>query len=238
MNFNVQYFLDALKGGIAYLPVTIELSLLTLAIGLVFGTVIALCRVFKVKVASQIFSVYIAITKAIPTNLIIIVMNLLITNYFNSVMQFFHIGLTIRDVDKLFIGVTALAVSAIASISENIRGALLSVPIEQYEAGYSVGLTGPQTFFRIIVPQALLTLLPSLISSIIMLIKMTSLAMLVGVIDVLNGMLVKAAVTFGYLEAYFAASLVYWAMSVLLEQAGKYLERYLGKYKLQSGKVS
>lgn len=231
MNFRLDFFLDAFQGGMAYLPITLKLVLLTLVIGLVFGTIIALCRVFHVKVLSQLFMVYIAITKAIPTNLIIIVMNLVITNYFNTVMQFLNIELTIRDVDKLFIGVMAMSISSISMISENMRGALLSVPIEQYEAGYSVGLTGTQTFFRIVVPQAFLTLLPSLISSITMLIKMTSLAMLVGVMDVLNGMLVRASLTFGYLEAYFAASLVYWALSVILEQVGKYLEKSVGKYK-------
>lgn len=231
MNFRLDFFLDAFQGGMAYLPITLKLVLLTLVIGLVFGTIIALCRVFHVKVLSQLFMVYIAITKAIPTNLIIIVMNLVITNYFNTVMQFLNIELTIRDVDKLFIGVMAMSISSISMISENVRGALLSVPIEQYEAGYSVGLTGTQTFFRIVVPQAFLTLLPSLISSITMLIKMTSLAMLVGVMDVLNGMLVRASLTFGYLEAYFAASLVYWALSVILEQVGKYLEKSVGKYK-------
>jgi L-cystine transport system permease protein len=138
----------------------------------------------------------------------------------------------VRDVDKLFIGVFALSISAIASISENIRSALSSVPIEQYEAGYSVGLTKYQTFVRIIVPQAVLTLLPSLVNTITGLIKMTSLAMLVGVTDILNGMLIRASITFGYLEAYFAASLVYWGMSVILEQVGKYLEKYVGRYKL------
>jgi L-cystine transport system permease protein len=232
MNFEWKYFWDAVSGGIIYLPTTLALSLLTLLIGLLFGGVIALCRVFKVKVLSQIFMVYIAITKAIPANLIIVVMNLLFTNYFNVVMQALHINLTVRDVDKLFIGVFALSISAIASISENIRSALSSVPIEQYEAGYSVGLTKYQTFVRIIVPQAVLTLLPSLVNTITGLIKMTSLAMLVGVTDILNGMLIRASITFGYLEAYFAASLVYWGMSVILEQVGKYLEKYVGRYKL------
>lgn len=231
MNFQMKYFLDALQGGITCLPVTLKMSVSILLVGLFVGTIMALCRVFKVKVLAKICSVFIAISKALPTNLIIIVMNLVITNYFNSWMSALHIDLQIKDVDKIFIAVIALSVSSIASISENVRGALLSVPVCQYEAGYSVGLTGFQTFISIIVPQAMLTLFPALINSFIMLIKMTSLAMLVGVSDVLNGMIIRASKTFGYLEAYVAAAVVYWVISVILEFLGRVSERKLGKYK-------
>lgn len=225
MNFKMEFFQDAVNGALSGLGVTMAIAGLTLLTGLFFGTIIALCRVFHVKVLSQLFTVLTAIVKSLPTNLIIILINLIFTTYFNAVMQSLGISLQVKDVNKIWIGVFSLSISAIATISESVRGALLSVPAEQYEAGYSVGLTRFQTFMRIIVPQTVIALLPNLVNNIVGLIKMTSLVMLVGIPDMLNSAIIRAAVTFGYLEAYFAVSIFYWVLSILVEQIGKRLEK-------------
>lgn len=236
MNFKMEFFLDAVNGAVSGLPVSLAISALTLLIGLFFGTIIALCRVFHVKVLSQVFTVLTAIIKSIPANLIIILINLVFTTYFNTWMQTLGISLQVKDVDKIWIGVFSLSITAIASISESVRGALLSVPADQYEAGYSVGLTGFQTFMRIIVPQTVIALLPNLINNIVGLIKMTSLVMLVGITDMLNSAIIRASITFGYLEAYFAVSIFYWALSIVVEQIGKRLEKRSNRFR--SGTVA
>ena len=122
-------------------------------------------------------------------------------------------------------------ISSISALSESIRGALMSVADTQYEAGYSVGLSKRQTFFRIIAPQAFLVLLPSLTGDIITLIKMTSLASLVGVMDILNGSIKYANTSYCFLEAYLAAATIYWGISIILGAIGKTYEGNVGKYR-------
>jgi L-cystine transport system permease protein len=107
----------------------------------------------------------------------------------------------------------------------------MSVPIGQYEAGYAAGLTGFQTLRRIVLPQAFLVLIPTLIGNINSLIKLSALVILVGVQDVLNAGLKVASSYYCYLEAYMAAAVIYWMISIICIQTGKLAERNLGRYR-------
>ena len=231
MNINFSEYLNCLKIGLSYVPSTLLLALATLIAGAILGGAIAVVRVFKVRGFAQFFAFFIAIMKAIPTNLIMIISNLLLTNYFADIMKNLHLNIQIKDFNMIYLAGFALMVSSISALSESIRGALMSVPEAQYEAGYSVGLTKRQTFFRIIAPQAFLVLLPSLTGDIITLIKMTSLASLVGVMDILNGSIKYANTSYCFLEAYLAAATIYWGLSIILGIIGKTYEGKVGKYR-------
>jgi len=231
MNIKYSEYLNCLKVGLSYVPSTLLLALATLLAGIILGGGIAVVRVFKVRGFSQFFAIFIAIMKAIPTNLIMIISNLLLTNYFDDFMGNLNLNFHVKDLNMIYLAGFALMVSSISALSESIRGALMSVSEAQYEAGYSVGLTKRQTFFRIIVPQAFLVLLPSLTGDIITLIKMTSLASLVGVMDILNGSIKYANTSYCFLEAYLAAATIYWGLSIILGILGKAYEGNVGKYR-------
>ena len=142
--------------------------------------------------------------------------------------------MSLRDFNMTYLAAFALILSAIASLSESIRGALMSVPKTQYDAGYSIGLTKTQNFIRIVLPQAFQVMLPSMMSNVTGLIKMTSLASTLGIMDVLNGCLQKSGTSYRFLEAYLAAAIIYWVISILLELIGRKLEKGLGKYRRQA----
>ena len=150
MNFKYNEYLNCLKMGLSYVPSTLLLAFATLLAGVILGSAIAVVRVFKVRGFAQFFAIFIAIMKAIPTNLIIIISNLLLTNYFDDIMDNLHLNFQVKDLNMIYLAGFALMISSISALSESIRGALMSVPDSQYEAGYSVGLTKRQTFFRII----------------------------------------------------------------------------------------
>ena len=178
-----------------------------------------------------VFTALIAVVKAIPVNLIILIAGLWFNDNFNGIARAFGLSVTVADVDKIYVAIWALSIAAIALLSESVRGALLSVDHGQYEAGYAVGLTGFQTFTRIIMPQAFLVLVPALIGNINSLIKLSALVILVGVQDVLNAGIKVASIYYCYLEAYVAAALIYWAISIICIQAGKLAEKELGRYR-------
>lgn len=156
---------------------------------------------------------------------------LIFATKFNAFAEALGLGVRVNDINMLYIGVFAMSFTCTAQLSENIRGALISIPIAQYEAGYSVGLTYGQTFQRIIFPQLLLVLVPSLTGSIISIMKATSLVILIGVMDILNGALKYANAAYCFFEAYLAAALIYWIFSLLIQWSGGTLERHLGRYR-------
>lgn len=231
MNFQIMYFLECLQASFMKIPVSLGIAAVTLLAGLIVGTPIALIRNFHVRFLNPLFTVLIAIIKAIPVNLIILIAGLWFNDNFNGIAKALGLSITVADVDKIYVAVCALSIAAIALISESVRGALLSVDRGQYEAGYTAGLTGFQTFRRIVMPQAFLVLVPALIGNINSLIKLSALVILVGVQDVLNAGIKVASIYYCYLEAYVAAALIYWALSIICIQAGKAAEKRMGRYR-------
>lgn len=103
-----------------------------------------------------------ALSKAFPMNLVLLIFYLIWTTQFSSIAAFFHSQKTIKDVSLMYVAIAALVFCSLASISEIIRSGLISVDKGQYEAGYASGLTKAQTFFHVIVPQAVRAVIPPL----------------------------------------------------------------------------
>ena len=223
------YFWVCLKAAISYIPQNLFMSLCTLIICVLLGTVIALARVFRVPVAKQVFDVVIALCKAFPANLVLLIVYLLATNNFAAIMAFFHLNISIQDLNMAIVAIIALVICCLSGISEVIRGGLQAIDKGQYEAGEAMGLTWMQTFLHIIVPQVVRTVVPPLTNSILSLLKATALVSVIGVVDIMNGAIIAANQSYSYLEAYIAAALVFWVLGLLLERLSKAVERYFGK---------
>ena len=144
-------------------------------------------------------------------------------------MEALHINLTLKDVNLIHVAVIALTICCLPGISEVVRSGLMSVEKGQYEAGYAAGLTKCQTFFHIVAPQAIRSVVPPLTNSILSLVKATALVSVIGVIDIMNGAKIAANTSYCYMEAYLAAALVFWAIGILLELLGNKVEGYFSK---------
>lgn len=126
-------------------------------------------------------------------------------------------------------GILALSLNAGAYLSESLRGAILGVGRGQWHAGFSLGLTYPQTLALVILPQALRMAVPAMSNTLISLIKDTA---LVSVITVSELMLVTKeliAVTFKPLPLYVAAAVVYWLLSLFFEAVQRRVERHVNR---------
>jgi L-cystine transport system permease protein len=234
MNIKPKFIIDCFKSAVSYIPTTLFITVSVILIGLVFGVLIAALRTYRKPVLSHVADAYVVIFKAIPINLLIVVSSILVTTHFDSIAQFFHLNIGIRDVNRVYLGIFALSLPSIAQMGEFIRGSLLSVDKGQFEAGDTVGLSFFQTFRRIIFPQMMLVFIPSLTGIVIALMKATSLVILLGVLDVLNGALKYANISYCYFEAYLAAALVYWGLSTIIQFLGKMTEKRLGKYRRET----
>ena len=162
---------NCLKAAVGAIPLNLMMSAVTLVICIVLGTLIAMVRVYKVPVLKPVMDVLMALSKAFPMNLVLLIFYLIWTTQFSSIAAFFHSQKTIKDVSLMYVAVAALVFCSLASISEIIRSGLISVDKGQYEAGYASGLTKAQTFFHVIVPQAVRAVIPPLTNDILSLVN-------------------------------------------------------------------
>ncbi len=231
MNIDYTQILESLSYAVKFIPVTLFLTLVPLISGIIIGGAVAIMRVFRIRGLSGILDVSVTILKGIPSALVILISSLFFTNTFDHFAKSMNWSIRSKDIDVIYIALFALTVSATVTLSETIRGALLSIEQSQYDAAYSIGFTKLQTFQRIILPQVFLVILPTLAGNLIGLLKGSSIAFLIGVSEILNSSLRTANATYAFLEAYIAAALIYWALGIIIEISGKYLEKKFSCYR-------
>ena len=206
---------------------TIIITVFALLIGVVIGVIVALIRVNYQQqkkrgpvlwILNFVSGLYLTVIRGTPMVVQLMIMYFVIWASGAPIM----------------IAIVSFGLNSGAYVAEVIRSGIQSVDRGQREAGRSLGLSSRQTMVYIILPQAFLVMLPSMMSNVISLIKMTSLASTLGVMDVLNGCLQKSGTSYRFLEAYLAAALIYWVISIILELIGKLLEKKLNVYRKQA----
>lgn len=224
-----KYFWMCLQAAVQKIPQNLIMCFSTLLICLVIGLFIALARIYRVPVLAPVLDVLLALTKAFPANLILLICVMAYTYTFNDIIALLHLDITIRDVNLIYIAIIALIIVALPGLSEVMRSGLLAIPKGQFEAGYAVGMTAFQTFRDIILPQLFRVTVPMLTNSTLSLMKTTALVNVMGVSDILKGATDAATDSYCFLEAYVAAALIFWCLGALIEKAGRTLEAYLNR---------
>ncbi|WP_143319430.1 amino acid ABC transporter permease [Clostridium sp. HBUAS56010] len=231
MNFNLAHFNESLIYGLKYLPNTVRLVFIPLAFGLILGTMIALVRVYKVPVICKLLAVFVTVYQGVPIVVALMIYNLVFMLKFNDLASLLHLKKSISDVDNIWVGIFALSLMAVCSISEAVRGALLSIDNGQNEAGYSVGLTKIQTIKRIILPQMVPVAIPMLINNVVGLIKGSSVVMAIGIVEIVAGATIPSSRTYSFFEGYVAAAIIYWVFTIVIEYLAQRLRQYTGKFR-------
>ncbi|HCW0571766.1 TPA: amino acid ABC transporter permease [Pseudomonas aeruginosa] len=193
---------------------TVLFAAVSMVLGLILGFSVAVVRVTKVPVVSQIAAVYVSAFRGTP----------LLVQIFVLYYGLPSVGIEFTPVTA---GILALTLNVAAYLSESMHGAILGIDKGQWEAGLSVGLTWGQTLWNIITPQALRLAVPSLSNSLISLIKDTSLISVITVTELMLATKEVIAETFQPLPLYLAAAGIYWLLSALFERVQKALENRL-----------
>lgn len=203
------------------LPVTLMIVLVATLIGTLLGIIIALVRVEKVPVLSQIFTVLVSFIRGTP-----IYVQLFIV-FFGIPMITQLFGIVGFQMDRMLAVYIAYGINVGAFFSEIFRSAILSVPDSQIEAAFSVGLTKWQTYRRIVFPQAIRIGLPSYGTTIIGLLQDTSVAFTLGILDIMGTIRSLSAVVYRSLEGYFVAAIIFILLSIILHYIFEWLEKRL-----------
>lgn len=199
------------------LLVTIPLTFLAFTFGLLIALGVALVQIADIPILKQLARFYIWIIRGTP---------LLVQLYviFYGLPSF---GLVL---DAFPSAVLVFSVNTGAYAAETIRAAIESVPRGQLEAGYVVGMTFSQTMRRIILPQAFRVAFPPLSNSLIGLVKDTSLAANITVLEMFMATQQIAARTYEPFLLYSEVGLVYLLFSTILTKLQAYGEQKLGGY--------
>lgn len=202
---------------ISCVEVTIPLAILSFLLAFFISMIIALIQYRKIPVLTQISKFYIWIVRGTP---------LLVQLYI------FFYGLPTVGI-KLAAFPCALLVLGLnegAYMSETMRGALEAVPTGQMEAGYCVGMSYLQIMRRIILPQALRTAAPSLMNSFIALIKETSMAATVTVVEMFRQAQIINGRVYQPFALYLEAAVIYLIICSLFSLVSKRIEKKLNSY--------
>lgn len=199
---------------------TALIAVFGLLIGMFLGCLLATCKILPrtnrlVKLLSGIVDVYVAVFRGTP-----MVVQLLIIHF----VLFPMLGL---DIPAVFEAILAFGLNSAAYVSEIIRGGILSVDIGQTEAGRALGLNYGKTMIKIVLPQAIKNVVPTLGNEFIALLKETSVVSFIAVVDITKAFQNIANSTYEYMVPYITLALVYLVLVLAVTGIIKLLERRL-----------
>ena len=200
------------------LDAALKISMISIAISIPLGIILGILMTWKNPICRAILRCYLEFVRIMPQ------MVLLFLVYFGTTRAFGW------DLSGELASVIVFTVWGTAEMSDLVRGALISIPIHQYESAEALGLTRMQSYRYIILPQVVRRLLPLSINLITRMIKTTSLLLMIGVVEVLKvaQQIIEANrmgspnAAFGiYLTVLFLYFIACWPISLL----AKYLEK-------------
>ncbi len=209
-------------------PITLFILTVSVFFSLIIGVIVALVRIRKAPVSYAIATFYLSFTRCTPA----LVQLLLV--FFGLPKLLSLININISDWNRIVFVIITFSLHNAAALSEVIRSAYISVGDNQLEAAYSVGMSYFQALTRIILPQAFVIALPNLGNDVIMLLKDTSLAFTIGIVDMMGQVSIITGNNYGIglLKIYVVISIIYWVICIIIEGAVNQLEKSLTKTKL------
>ena len=230
IKIDYSFIFSALVQELKVLPLTLTITIVPLMFGLGIGIIIAIIRLRKIPVVDRIAAFYVSFVRGTPLLLHIMLIYFALPMAFDALALKYNWSLHSKDIPIIVFIFVAFSINAGAYMSEIIRSGILSVNYGQVEAAYSVGMTAPQAMRRIVLPQALAVNLPMLCSMFISLLQGSSLAFSISIVEVTGEANIYAAASFKFLEAFIAAAIIYWGMTILVERITSILEKRVQRY--------
>ena len=215
-----KYHMQLLSG----LKTTLIIAFSAFAIGIVLGTLIAIVKVkpkyrnWPLKILEKICDVYVTVVRGTP-----IVVQLLLM-YFGLLAGSM---LTNSEQGTMFIAILVFGLNSAAYQSEFIRGALLSVDKGQLEAGRALGLSYNTSMIRIVIPQAVKSVVPTMGNELITLLKDTSVAGYIAVIDITFAVQRIVARNYMALVDYMILAIIYLIIVLIITLILRLIEKRL-----------
>ena len=201
--------------------ISTQIFVITLLFSLPLGLIVAFGRLSKNRVISMIVKFYISIMRGTP-----LMLQLMVVYY----GPYYLFGIKIKSNNyRLIAAMIGFVINYAAYFAEIYRSGIQSMPAGQYEAAKLLGYSRSQTFFRIILPQVIKRILPSVTNEVITLVKDTSLAFTISVLEMFA--IAKAlASSQTSMIPFVAAGVFYYVFNLIVAVAMEWIEKKLSYY--------
>jgi His/Glu/Gln/Arg/opine family amino acid ABC transporter permease subunit len=196
---------------------TLRLALPAIVFGFILGTVIGLGRLSSRRWINLPATIYVEFFRGVPLVMVIF--------WFWFILP----ALAGKTLPEYTVALIAFVVFEAAYLAEIVRAGIQSVPRGQVEAATATGLTGAQTMSQVILPQALRNMIPALVTQFIVLLKDTSLASIIGYVDLTKAAQIVNNREIRPFELYLFIAVIYWLCSYSMSRYARQLEgRFAG----------
>jgi glutamate/aspartate transport system permease protein len=212
-------YAQALLSGLMF---TLAVALLAWIIALVLGSIVGTIRTTSSKWAVRLGNAYVELFRNIPLLVQMYLWYFVVPELLPSA-----IGSYIKSMpnEPFVTAVICLGFFTSARVAEQVRAGINSLPRGQRMAGTAIGLTGPQTYAKVILPQAFRIILPPMTSEFLNIIKNSSVALYIGVMELTAQARSMQEFSFQVFEAFTAATVLYIAVNVVVLNLMRFIER-------------
>lgn len=225
MQLDFSYLIRTFWLCVKAVPVTLEITIVSLLLAIIPALFIALARIYHVKVIEQLCSIFVSFIRGTPIVLQILIVYSIMPSLLNSFVKSAGWSINVFEMNPVIYAFVVFGINSSASLSEVFRSAISSVNRGQLEAALSIGETHFQAFRRVVLPQAAVSALPNLCSTTVILIKNTSLAFMMTVREITGIAKIEAAYGYNYVESYIDIFIIYIAVCLLVELIFRKIER-------------
>lgn len=206
--------------------ITLIISIATILLGLIFGTLMAFMKLSKLRLLRYIANVYVEFIRGTP-----VLVQIFIVFYGLPIMGIEVPSVMIGDFDisRLVSGTLALTVNTTAYVCEIVRSGIQSINIGQTEGARALGMSGSKTMFYIILPQAIKNILPALGNEFVTIIKTSSQISVIGIAELMYVADTIRGISFKPMAPLLIISLIYFIITFTLSCLIKKLEKNLNK---------
>ena len=202
---------------------TLLLALCGLFFACILGLIFGILSVLKNKVCNAIAAVFVGVIRGVPMIVLAFYVFFGIPYLFNNIL---HVGTRVVFT-ALQAGTACLALNCGAYMAEIIRGGIQAVDKGQMDAARSLGLPYWRSMLRVILPQAIRIMIPSIINQFIITLKDTSILSVIGFPELVNTARTAVSSTFKAFEVWTIVAIMYLIVITLLSKLSRALERRL-----------
>jgi polar amino acid transport system permease protein len=200
---------------------TLKVSMYAIVFGILIGMLGGIARISKNPALKWSAIVYVEIIRGSPLLVQIFIWYFVLATLVNQLLTRYGLA----EIDALYYGVAALACFTGAYVTEIVRAGIQSIHRGQTEAARSLGMSGPQAMFYIVLPQAMRRILPPLAGQFISLIKDSSLLGMIAIRELTKATREAITISLSPYEFWFTCAILYLVLTFTLSMAVQYLER-------------
>lgn len=209
----LQLFKDSLPSLLSGLSVTIELAVISLILAVILGIILGIFSISTSKILKGIATTYIYIIRGTPLMI-------------QALFLYFGVGQALNiQFDPIVAGIITLTANASAYMAEIFRGGIQAVDQGQMEAARCLGLSYSKAMRKVILPQAIKIMIPSILNQFIVTLKDTSILTVISVRELTESGKIIIARNYRSLEMYAIVAIMYFVIITALTLISSYLER-------------